>query len=566
MPRFTPAGARLRRYRDARLEALRSGQPIDEIDERREVEHAAWLDRALERSSRLEPERARTLDAVMTGSTPTATGVSRRDLLRAGALGAVALGGVGALTSGAAAAAAAGGRTSAPRIAVVGAGLAGLTAAYEVAKRTGWQAQVFEASTRVGGRVWTLRGAAGGQFLERGGGGVNSRDRNLLRLAGELGLTPLVDTWLNYPRSSAVFSFGGKSYTWPQLRPGVRAIEDYAWNIWRQIKYVPTHDRHNPTARVWDHRSVADLIDATAHPRTTPAGSYVAHWFGGEYGGRAAHASALHYVMDAGGAYPGGGFDERFCIPGGNDTLATTLAGRLPPGGVTLDRLLVALVRHADNTYRLTFASSDGSTHSVVADRVILAVPPTTLREVDLSRAGISRLHRAQIDRQPLGTGAKLNVQFTGQPWKDAGHTGDGSSDTSVQMSWSQQFQATDPANLVILDNLRGDYLGSTPAHGVAAPAVRHRVLRDLTRWYPTAATAMIPTSTYLDYWPNDPFAKGTWSFYDLGGFTTYGGVERRREGHIHFAGETTAPFVEHSTMCGAVTSGIRVAREIASY
>src|SRR4051812_33762959 len=56
-----------------------------------------------------------------------------------------------------------------PRVAIVGGGLAGLTAAYRL-KQAGITAQVYEASTRFGGRCWTLRGAfADGQVAERGG-------------------------------------------------------------------------------------------------------------------------------------------------------------------------------------------------------------------------------------------------------------------------------------------------------------------------------------------------------------------------------------------------------------
>lgn len=549
MPRFTPAGARLRRFRAARLVARRSGRPVDEVDEEREAAHARWLDRPLEESS----DRRSVTD-------PPA-GLARRDLLRLGAVGAV-----GAAAGAVSRPAAAEQRSSAPRVVIVGAGLAGLTTAYGIGRRTGWPVQVYEASQRVGGRVWTLRGTAGGQFVERGGGGINTRDTNLIQLARHLGLTPLVDTWLHYPRSTALFSFGGRTYTWPQLRAGVTAIEDAAAQIWREIGSVPTHAHHNRVAWLWDHRSVADLIDSTSHPRSTPAGSYVAHWFGGEYGTAATDASALHYVLDSGGAYRGGGYDERYCIPGGNDVLASTLSARLPVGSIHLDRRLSAVVRRADQTYSLTFRSPGGPARTVIADRVILTIPPTMLREVDLSRAGISSRHLQQIQRQPLGTAAKLNLQFHGRPWRDAGHTGDTSSDTTIQMAWSSQFQSIDPAALVVLDNHPGNYDASTPAHGVAPRSVLQRALRHLDQWYPTSSTASIPRQAHLDYWPNDPFVRGTWSCYDVGGFTAYGGVEPRREGNLHFAGETTAPFVEHSTMCGAVTSGMRAAHEVTSY
>jgi monoamine oxidase len=58
---------------------------------------------------------------------------------------------------------------SAPRIVVVGGGLAGLTCAYRLGQ-AGYRADLYEASDRLGGRCWTRRGDfAEGQIAEHGG-------------------------------------------------------------------------------------------------------------------------------------------------------------------------------------------------------------------------------------------------------------------------------------------------------------------------------------------------------------------------------------------------------------
>ncbi|MED4750649.1 NAD(P)-binding protein [Brevibacillus choshinensis] len=67
-----------------------------------------------------------------------------------------------------------------PRVAVVGAGLAGLTCAYRL-KQAGILADVYEASTRVGGRcISKTDGFADGQIIERGGELINSDQQALL--------------------------------------------------------------------------------------------------------------------------------------------------------------------------------------------------------------------------------------------------------------------------------------------------------------------------------------------------------------------------------------------------
>jgi monoamine oxidase len=111
--------------------------------------------------------------------------IDRRRLLRdAGAL-AVSASALGRLTPTARAA-------TAPKIVVVGAGLAGLTCAYRL-RQAGYFAELHEASDRVGGRCWTIRDAfQQGQIAEHGGELIDTGHHELRRLAGELKLD-LVD-------------------------------------------------------------------------------------------------------------------------------------------------------------------------------------------------------------------------------------------------------------------------------------------------------------------------------------------------------------------------------------
>src|SRR5205085_403397 len=98
-----------------------------------------------------------------------------------------------------------------PRVAIVGAGLAGVTAAYQLSRR-GVRVELFEARDRVGGRCWTSRGWADGQTAEHGGEFIDTRHVHLLQLVKELHLE--VDdlwkgwvngsVWLNHIAGSAV--------------------------------------------------------------------------------------------------------------------------------------------------------------------------------------------------------------------------------------------------------------------------------------------------------------------------------------------------------------------------
>ena len=96
-----------------------------------------------------------------------------------------------------------------PRIAIVGAGLAGLAAAYWLT-RTGVRVRVYEARPRVGGRCWSARGFDGGQVAEHGGEFVDTRHVHIARLAEELGLE-LDDLWSTWIIGFALADLCGRS-------------------------------------------------------------------------------------------------------------------------------------------------------------------------------------------------------------------------------------------------------------------------------------------------------------------------------------------------------------------
>jgi monoamine oxidase len=76
----------------------------------------------------------------------------------------------------------------APKVAIVGAGLARLSAGWHL-RQTGISASLFEASSRVGGRVLTARGAVGdGLITELGGELVNTDHADMLALAKTFGI------------------------------------------------------------------------------------------------------------------------------------------------------------------------------------------------------------------------------------------------------------------------------------------------------------------------------------------------------------------------------------------
>ena len=561
MARPGPAKGMSNRYRAAAREASQTAVPVEEVFGLREEAYQADLQRSLDASSQLEAERDRVRDRVESG-------INRRDFLKrgglvgAGVVGLTMLNSAGSLTTRTNAA-------TAPRIVIVGGGFAGLTAAYRIYKLKGWAAQVYEATDRVSGRVETIRGKMqDGIYFEECASAIDTNQTgpgSITNLANELGLTPFDDVWLNYLNGDEVYNYLGKPYTWNQLKAGVAAIDSYARNLWNKIKFLPAYNKTNATATTWDNKTVVDLINSTAYPVTTPAGAYYAQTFGSDAGGPAGMSSAIHVILNQGGKtiWPSGAkkFDERWAIPGGNDTMASTLASRIPAGSVHLDRALIAIKKNIDNTYTLTFQNSGGAITTVIADRVVMANPPTTMKHIDYSAAGFSVL-KVKCFSQPLGNNAKLAFQFNGQAWGPA--SGDAYSDMVTGDTWPVQFKGTKSPHLLMENNK--DYPTLPPIEQGAPAYVVTETLAALDKLFPGISSKFIPGQAYISQHTQETYAGGSYAYYRPGDFTRYQGYQKVREGNVHFAGEHTADYARIGYMDGAVRTGERVATEVTSY
>jgi len=540
------------RLRAADREAQETGIPTAEVFERREVERTRRLARSLEVSAQYEDQRGQ-MTAMLTA------GMDRRDFLRRGALFGAAAAGLGMDIT---AVAPPTNAATNPRVVVVGAGFAGLTAAYRIYKLKGWVPAVYEAQTRVGGRARTIRGGAAGQYTEAGPSGISSNEPTIKKLVGELGLGALIDTFLNSTTADELYSFGGTKVLWKSLAAPISAFNDQCSADWVKIgRAIPTYAASNAWAKAKDAQPLASYIDAATSDRN--ARSYLKAMFGQEYGGPAELTSSLHGILEEGNFWGAeAGYDERYAVPGGNDTLATALAAHLPVGAVRLGQQLSAIRLNTDKTYTLTFTNGATKT-DVLADRVVLAIPLTILRTVDFSKAGFSVVKTLAIRNEAMGTNAKLNIQFNGRPWSDQKQSGDSNSDMVTGATWQASYQAKTPAWLLALNNRN---YGSVAAHGMAPDAVITETNKAIDKLWAGASAKEITGQFYLDYWPADPWVRGSYSYYGLNGFTTFGGAEAGREGSVHFAGEHTAPYIKRGTMDGAVQSGERCAREITGY
>ena len=302
-------------------------------------------------------------------------GLTRRDLLQnAGALGVAA---AGATTIGRLIAAAEG--AAAPRTVVLGAGLAGLTAAYRL-KQAGINAQVHEASDRVGGRCWTIRGEfAEGQIAEHGGELIDQGHMAIRHLAGELGfkLDNLLQAEVN--GTEPTYNFDGKPYSYAQATDDLKAVWQKIHSDVSAASYPTLYTLSTERGRQLDRMSIVDWIEESVPGgMRSPLGQLLDVAYTIEYGAESSEQSSLNLLYLLGYSGQGqlrifGPSNEKYHVVGGNDQIPSALAERLA-AQITLESVLRAIALRADGSYLLTFQQGLAS-RTVTADRVILALP-----------------------------------------------------------------------------------------------------------------------------------------------------------------------------------------------
>jgi monoamine oxidase len=488
----------------------------------------------------------------------------RRDFIKA-----VTAAGVGAGLGGARALAA----PATASVGIVGAGLAGLACADELARR-GVAAVIHEASGRAGGRCFSMGGAFPGpvefpgQVVERGGEFIDNLHKTMLGYARRFALTR---DDVTRPPGEVVYFFDGQRHPEEAVVDEYRALVAAMHDDLRLSSGAPTAAEHNDHDVLLDNTSLAGYLvsrGAGALIRQAVEAAYMA-----EYGLEPDQQSCLNFLLfihaDKRSKFrPFGVFsDERWHLPGGNQQITERLRAGLPEP-VRFGRRLVRAEKTAAGRVRLTFATG-ASTLTVDHDAVVFAVPFTVLREVDLRPSlGLPPATRQAITQLGYGTNAKMVVGFDGRPWIEQGSNGTSYSDLGHhQTTWETNAAAASPVRGVMTDYSSGDRGRQLNPARVQTEA--QRFLADLDRVYPGAAAratrdAQGRLRAHIEHWPSNPLAKGSYTCYLPGQFTTIAGNEATPAGNVHFAGEHANSFYEwQGFMEGAALSGIQAAQEV---
>jgi monoamine oxidase len=434
------------------------------------------------------------------------------------------------------------------RVVVVGAGLAGLTTAWELARK-GWEVTVVEARDRVGGRCRTFRRELDlGQVAEAGGEFIDASHKQLLGYAKRFGLK-LDDLNAIEGRDQLSDAVYVESSLYDHDAIVDESLQSELDRFDEQLlRYARAIDMNDParTGAGLDTRSAGDLLDELD---LDPEARLIAEaGLRSEYTVEPEDLSLLFLVVLTAITKDLADADvERYRIRGGNDQLPDAFANEL--------RDAIRVKSPAESVEeRGSFVRLIAGGERIDADYCVLAAPLPALRGVDL-KAELPHSVRNAIGTLQYGNVVKTALQYDRRFWVDDGWSGDALTDLPIQATWDATGSQSGDGGVLMT------YSAGAGAGRFARPEPRARIGAAADQVAELFASDDEPTAAATMAWGRERYSGGSYSAWAPGQYTRFWPALRRPYGRVYFAGEHTDLYASY--MEGAVRSGQRVASAI---
>ena len=408
-------------------------------------------------------------------------------------------------------------------VAVVGAGLAGLTAAWRLTQ-AGWTVRVLEAQDRVSGRIYGFD--VGERTVQLGGRWIGPGQDRVKALAAELGVE-------SRPNPSLDNATQARLGTEPALVAAVRRLDEVALTVPLEAPWRAAD------ASRWDSQTLATWLDDSFDGNTARAIGRVLCSFLPE----PQDVSFLHtafYLHSNGGlaailGLDGPAHDSEMFV-GGAHALTDRLAERLGDA-ISLDTPVHDVRQDASGVML------GSGTTAVSARNVIVTLPPTLAGRLNYDPP-LPPERDYLTQRMPIRGKIAVAVLYEEPFWRE-GNIGLVASDDLVMWDEGGESRPAAYAGLVSIRRSR-ELWSLTPAERRAA------ILRELAK--SLGSRAQQPAGYHEVYWAAEPWSRGCNSFMTTGAWTAWGEALRKPVGRVRWAGaETSARFV--GQMDGAVGS-----------
>jgi monoamine oxidase len=449
-------------------------------------------------------------------------------------------------------------------VAVVGAGLAGLTAAREV-MRAGHSVIVLEARDRVGGRALNQQ-IPGGDISERGATFAGPTQDHILDLASELG----IDRFLTYNEGENVYYADGSRMTYsdqsplgtappdplliPEITATVLRLDQMATEVPVDAPWTAAN------AAEWDGQTLERWIrDNSSTERFYRIVQTATRPIFGAEPSELSLLFTLFYIAASGNEQNPGTFErnfntrdgaQMFRFVGGAQRIANELAKQLHRRVVL--RSPVSHIIQRDEEVRVR-----SKRVNVRAKRVIVAIPPTLAARIEY-RPGLPPERDQLTQRFPQGNLIKATAVYEHPFWRDAGLTGQV---VSLNGPVNVTFDDTPPSGS---PGVIFGFVGGDESRGFATMADADRraaVLKNYVDYFGPAAAS--PIDYFETHWVEEEWTRGCpVGIMGPGVLLPYGPAIREPVRRIHWAGTETSTYWM-GYMDGAVRSGKRAAQEV---
>ncbi len=482
-----------------------------------------------------------------------------------------------------------------PRVAVVGAGISGLTAAMTLKDAGFSDVTVYESNDRVGGRTYTRNGGgfwAHGQWSDWGGELIDSDHELVLALCKRFGFDVIDVEKLTAKGAADTLWFDGGYYPWDvmvddwkrgkvdaAIRRDMRALPPYPWAF---------DDRRWTAAGLEiDAMTLHDWIE-TRIPggHSSRLGRFIDVAYNIEFGEETQRQGAVDLLGLLGFPTKGawwvyGASDERWRIDGGTQQIALAQADDLGASNIRFGWQLTGLERNADGTVSASF-DVGRHLHVVEADEIVLALPLGVMKQIRAAGGfagafGGDARKLGLIDALGFGANNKLHLEIADRFWTGSGPWGKGNgesfADTGYQLAWHGTAGQPGETGLIV-DYTGGDVSRqlnpSKPWSDTSDPSPPARTyvtsaaqafLAQIEPVFP-GMTARWTGKATLAAWHVNPYSYGAYSYWTPGYLHDYSTYEATPIGPIHFAGEHTSQDFQ-GYIEGAATEGQRAAGEI---
>ncbi|MFN0274564.1 MAG: flavin monoamine oxidase family protein [Chitinophagales bacterium] len=445
------------------------------------------------------------------------------------------------------------------KIVIVGAGIAGLSAAYHL-KKAGYSPIIYEASNRPGGRMFTAQNLFfEGSWTELGAEFIDTEHKHIWKYIKEFELETIdILSESEQQLIPLTFYFDGKHYSEKEIIEAFLPIVQKISLDQKKLSEEIYYNQHSAFDAEMDKLSIEaylEKIGATGLIKEVIEIAFIT-----EYGEDIGNQSALNFLTVIGTDTTSfkyyGESDERYKVKGGNQKITDALAKKLE-GEIFFDHTLTALKKPASTKIELTFTQQNGSVKTKEADRVLLTLPFTILKDIEMSlEMSNEKMHC--IQNIGYGKNVKLFAGFNSKPWRFQDYTGAVFTSNGIQSGWDNtQLQENEKSGFTIftggaLSNQLGTH---DPAYHIT------KMLPLVDEIYPGSSGFFNGISQRM-HWPTYKFAKASYLSLKPGQYTTMSGLIGEPVGNIFFAGEHCS-YHYQGFMNGAAETGIHAAKKI---